>query len=77
MLKPMEDLVVELRDVMTPKQVAEYLQLHPMTIYRYIGSGKIPAAKIGGRYRIKKQVVEELLAEMNVEQQAAAAKEPS
>jgi len=26
----------ELRDVMTPKQVAEYLQLHVMTIYRYI-----------------------------------------
>ena len=55
--------MAESRDVMTPKQVAEYLQLHPMTIYRYIKEGKIPAAKIGGRYHIKKETVEKLLAE--------------
>jgi excisionase family DNA binding protein len=59
--------MVELRDVMTPKQVAEYLQLHPMTIYRYINQGKLVAAKIGGRYRIKKEHVEELLDETSVE----------
>ncbi len=55
--------MVEAREVMTPKQVAEYLQLHPMTIYRYISTGKLPAAKIGGRYRIKRETVEKLLAE--------------
>ena len=55
--------MAESRDVMTPKQVAEYLQLHPMTIYRYIRQGKIPAAKIGRRYRIKKENVDKLLAE--------------
>jgi len=58
--------MVELRDVMTPKQVAEYLQMHPMTIYRYISQGKLAAAKVGGRYRIKRQAVEMLLAETNV-----------
>ena len=58
--------MAELRDVMTPKQVAEYLQMHPMTIYRYISEGKLAAAKVGGRYRIKRQAVEELLAETNV-----------
>jgi excisionase family DNA binding protein len=67
--------MAELRDVMTPKQVAEYLQLHPMTIYRYINNGKIPAAKIGGRYRIKRETVEELLAEMHMEEQAATTEE--
>ena len=51
----------ELRDVMTPKQVAEYLQLHPITIYRYINEGKLIAAKIGGRYRIKRETVERFL----------------
>ena len=58
--------MVELRDVMTPKQVAEYLQMHPMTIYRYISQGKLAAAKVGGRYRIRRQAVEKLLAETNV-----------
>ncbi len=60
----------ELRDVMTPKQVAEYLQLHVMTIYRYIHSGKLPAAKIGAQYRIKRQYVEGLLAETNIEEES-------
>ncbi len=55
--------MAEVREVMTPKQVAEYLQLHPMTIYRYISTGKLPAAKIGGRYRIKREIVENLLAD--------------
>lgn len=58
--------MTELREVMTPKQVAKYLQLHPITIYRYISQGKLPAAKIGGRYRIKRESVEKLLAETNV-----------
>lgn len=58
--------MAELKDVMTPKQVADYLQLHLTTVYRHINQGKIPAAKIGGRYRIKRQTVEKLLAETNV-----------
>lgn len=63
--------MADLRAVMTPKQVAEYLQLHPMTIYRYINQGKLPAAKIGGRYRIKRESVEKLLAETNVKVRGA------
>jgi excisionase family DNA binding protein len=61
--------MAELRDVMTPKQVAAYLQMHPMTIYRYINQGKLAAAKVGGRYRIKRQAVEELLAETMVREE--------
>jgi len=41
------------------------LTVMDMTVYRYINEGKIPAAKIGGRYRIKRQAVEKLLAETN------------
>lgn len=54
--------MAETREVMTPKQVADYLQLHVMTIYRHIHDGRLPATKIGNRYRIKRQHVEELLA---------------
>lgn len=31
--------------------VADYLNLHPDTIYSYARSGDIPAHKIGGRWR--------------------------
>ena len=59
--------MAELKEVMTPKQVADYLQMHPMTIYRYIHQGKLGAAKIGARYRIKRENVEKLLEEINAE----------
>jgi excisionase family DNA binding protein len=62
----------ELRDLMTPKQVAGYLQLHPLTIYRYISEGRLAAAKIGGRYRIRRETVEKLLADMKRPEQAVA-----
>src|SRR5919202_1300903 len=50
-----------MREVMTPEQVAEYLQLNTDTIYRLIRSQKLPAAKIGRSYRIPKADVETFL----------------
>jgi len=55
--------MAQLRDLMTPKQVADYLQFHVMTIYRYINQGKIPAVKIGAQYRIRREAVEQFLSE--------------
>jgi excisionase family DNA binding protein len=49
------------REVMTPEQVAEYLQLDRETIYRYIRNGKLVASKLGRAYRIKKFDVDILL----------------
>lgn len=39
--------------LLTVRQVAQFLQLHRMTIYEYIHAGKIPASKIGKAFRIK------------------------
>jgi len=39
--------------LLTVRQVAEFLQLHRMTIYEYIHAGKIPASKIGKSFRVK------------------------
>jgi excisionase family DNA binding protein len=43
-----------LREIMTPEQVAGYLQLNKDTIYRYIREGKIAASRLGRSYRILK-----------------------
>jgi len=48
-------------DLMTPAQVAEYLQLHKLTVYKYIREGRLPAARIGRSLRILKADVERLL----------------
>ncbi|MBC7264783.1 MAG: helix-turn-helix domain-containing protein [Chloroflexi bacterium] len=46
------------KDVLTPQEVAEYLQLAPDTVYRYIRQGKLVACKLGRQYRVPKENVE-------------------
>jgi len=46
------------RDVLTPQEVAEYLQLAPETVYRYIRQGKLVASKLGRQYRILRENVQ-------------------
>ena len=46
------------KDILTPQEVAEYLQLAPVTIYRYIQRGKLVASRFGRQYRIRKENVE-------------------
>lgn len=46
------------KDILTPQEVAEYLQITPDTVYRYIREGKLVASKLGRNYRIPKENVE-------------------
>jgi excisionase family DNA binding protein len=57
---------------MTVDQVAEYLQLNRLTVYRYIREGKIPAAKIGKLYRVLKVDVDLFLESRKIPSPAAA-----
>ena len=49
------------RDVRTPEQAAQYLQVGRETIYRYIREGKLVASKLGRSYRVPKRSLELLL----------------
>jgi excisionase family DNA binding protein len=48
-------------EVLSPQQVAEYLQLTPDTVYRYIRDGKLVASRLGRQYRILRRNVEAFL----------------
>lgn len=50
-----------LHDVMTPEQVADYLQLDKDTVYRLIRDRKLAATRIGRAYRIPRQDLETFL----------------
>ena len=54
---------------MTPEQVPEYLQTHPVSICRYITRVERAGAKVGGRHLIRREAVEELLAEPKVREE--------
>ena len=46
---------------MTPHEVADYLQLAPETVYRYIREGKLVASKLGRQYRVTRRSVDLLM----------------
>jgi len=49
-------------DVLTVEQAAEYLQLNPETVRRAARRGRIPAARIGRRWRFRKTALDRWLA---------------
>lgn len=52
------------RELLTVEQAAEYLQVHKVTVYKYIRLGWLPAAKLGKVYRIFRRDVEALLSRL-------------
>jgi len=51
------------KEIMTVKQVAEYLQMDEHTIYKLARSGQIPAIKIAGQWRFKREVIDKWINE--------------
>ena len=47
---------------MTTKEAAEYLRLNYMTVYKLAQRGRIPASKVGGNWRFKKEILDEWIA---------------
>lgn len=56
--------------IMTVREVAGYLRMHEMTIYRMARQGEIPAYKVGNRWRFNRQRIADWLGEHEVGQAA-------
>lgn len=46
-------------DILTLKEVAQYLKLAEKTAYRLASEGKLPGFKVGGSWRFKKEDIEQ------------------
>ena len=46
--------MAESREVMNIRQASQYLGVSPDTLYKYVNEQKIPAFKLGNRWRFKK-----------------------
>ncbi len=46
-------------DIMTIREVADYLKLTEKTAYRLTAEGKIPGFKVGGSWRFKRSEIED------------------
>lgn len=47
------------REVMNIKEASAYLGISPDTLYRYVYDDKIPAFKLGNRWRFKKNILDQ------------------
>ncbi len=50
-------------DIMTIREVANYLKLNEKTTYRLVSDGKIPGFKVGGAWRFRKTEIDRWIEE--------------
>jgi excisionase family DNA binding protein len=46
------------REVMTLREASQYLGISPDTLYKYLSEDRIPAFKLGNRWRFKKDLLD-------------------
>ena len=49
--------------LMTIDEVAKYLRMQKVTIYKHVQGGKIPAFKVGSKWRFKKSTIDKWIAD--------------
>lgn len=53
----------EYPEILTVKEVAKYLKMKPVTIYKLSKEGKIPAFRVASYWRFKKDLIDKWLIE--------------
>ena len=64
------------REVMNIRQASQYLGVSPDTLYKYVGEQKIPAFKLGNRWRFKKSKLDQWMEDKSSQMEAKSGKKP-
>ncbi len=62
--------IADAREVMNIRQASNYLGVSPDTLYKYVGEQKIPAFKLGNRWRFKKSRLDQWMEEKSSQMEA-------
>jgi excisionase family DNA binding protein len=49
--------------VLTVREVADYLRVHPSTVYKLLRTRQVPAFRIGSDWRFNKEKIDEWMAD--------------
>ena len=52
-------------EILTVKELADYLKIAEKTAYRFVAEGKIPAFKVGSAWRFKKDAIDAWIKNQN------------
>jgi excisionase family DNA binding protein len=67
-------VMADSREVMNIRQASQYLGVSPDTLYKYVNEQKIPAFKLGNRWRFKKSKLDEWMEEQSMEMETRGKK---
>jgi excisionase family DNA binding protein len=65
-------IMADAREVMNIRQASQYLGVSPDTLYKYVGEQRIPAFKLGNRWRFKKSRLDQWMEEESSQNEAQA-----
>ena len=68
------EIMADSREVMNIRQASQYLGVSPDTLYKYVGEQKIPAFKLGNRWRFKKSRLDQWMEEKSTQMEAKGKK---
>jgi excisionase family DNA binding protein len=61
---------------MNIRQASQYLGVSPDTLYKYVGEQRIPAFKLGNRWRFKKSKLDQWMEEKSSQMEALVRRKP-
>jgi excisionase family DNA binding protein len=64
------------REVMNIRQASQYLGVSPDTLYKYVGEQKIPAFKLGNRWRFKKSKLDQWMEDKSSQMESGTKHKP-
>lgn len=68
--------MADAREVMNIRQASQYLGVSPDTLYKYVNEQKIPAFKLGNRWRFKKSRLDQWMEEQSTDLEGRGRKKP-
>jgi excisionase family DNA binding protein len=63
--------MADAREVMNIRQASQYLGVSPDTLYKYVSEEKIPAFKLGNRWKFKKSLLDSWMEKQSLNTEVA------
>ena len=67
-------MAADSREVMNIRQASQYLGVSPDTLYKYVSEERIPAFKLGNRWKFKKTILDQWMEENSTAGEAKSTK---
>jgi excisionase family DNA binding protein len=69
-------MAAESREVMNIRQASQYLGVSPDTLYKYVTEERIPAFKLGNRWKFKKTILDQWMEQKSTMSNSSVKKKP-